>query len=128
MPHWTLYKTMMVAMMCVVMLNISLATADVWMERLTGTRETHSPVSRTVIIEAPRSGDGGEGREAPKTSLRHFLSGVIVGLLLVLLLGYQELQGRPLRQRRQRDIDRLIEQFQALFREIDQGKRKRRYP
>jgi hypothetical protein len=38
------------------------------------------------------------------------------------LLGYRVLQGRRARQERQRDIDRLTQQFQALFRESDQGK------
>src|SRR5262249_6190127 len=46
---------------------------------------------------------------------------VILGGLLVLLC-YRVRQGRRARQERQRDIDRLTEQFQALFRESDQGK------
>ena len=50
-----------------------------------------------------------------------FLSGVIVSILLGLLLGSRVLQGWQGRQRRQRDIDRLTEEFQALFRKIDQG-------
>jgi hypothetical protein len=59
-------------------------------------------------------------------SLLRGMSGVLVGVLLVLLLGYRVLRGWPYRKRSQSDIDRLTEQFQALFREIERGKQ--RYP
>jgi Flp pilus assembly protein TadB len=47
---------------------------------------------------------------------------VILGVLLGVLLGYGVVQEWQLRVRRKRDIDRLIEQFQALFRQINQEK------
>lgn len=122
MPHWTLYRAMLVTITCVVLLSISLAMAGGGRERITGTIGTYSPVSRTVVIEAPRDGDGREVREAQGISLLRFISGVIVGLLLGLLLGYRVLQGWQFRKRSRCDIDQLTEQFQALFREIDQGK------
>jgi hypothetical protein len=54
-------------------------------------------------------------------SIPLFLIGVSVGGILG-LLSYRVLQGRRARLERQRDIDRLTEQFQALFRESDPGK------
>jgi hypothetical protein len=54
-------------------------------------------------------------------SIRLCILGVFVGGLLG-VLGYRALQGRRARQERQRDIDRLTEQFQTLFRESDPGK------
>jgi hypothetical protein len=54
-------------------------------------------------------------------SIPFFLIGVSVGGILG-LLGYRVLQGRRTRLERQRDIDQLTEQFQALFRESDPGK------
>jgi len=50
---------------------------------------------------------------------------VILGVLLGVLLGYGVVQEWQLRVRRKRDIDRLIEQFQALFRQINQEKQQR---
>ena len=50
---------------------------------------------------------------------------VILGVLLGVLLGYGVVQEWQLRVRRKRDIDRLIAQFQALFRQIDQEKQQR---
>ena len=51
-----------------------------------------------------------------------FLSGVILVLLIGMLLGYHLLPWLQRREGRQRDIDRLVEQFQALFRQLDQIK------
>jgi Flp pilus assembly protein TadB len=50
---------------------------------------------------------------------------VILGVLLGVLLGYGVVQEWQLRVRRKRDIDRLIEQFQALFRQINQENQQR---
>jgi len=55
-------------------------------------------------------------------SVQLFLSGVILGLLVGLLLGYCLLRGLPRREGRQREIDQLVEEFQALFRQLDQDK------
>ena len=51
-----------------------------------------------------------------------FLSGVILGLFVGLLLGYCLLHRPQRRAGRQREIDHLVAQFQELFRQIDQGK------
>jgi hypothetical protein len=115
-----LYKAIRVAIACVVLLSMSPATAGA-MPPMTGTSTAVKPTSRTAIIEAYRDGDGREGKETQGSSVPLFISGVIVGLLLG-LLGSRVLPGWQGRQRRQRDIDRLTEQFQTLFREIDQGK------
>jgi len=56
-------------------------------------------------------------------AIQLFLSGVILGLLIGMLLGYCFLPGLQRREGRQREIDRLVEQFQALFRQIDQDKK-----
>ena len=56
-------------------------------------------------------------------SIQLFLSGVTLGLLIGMLLGYCLRPRRPRREGRQREIDRLVEQFQALFRQIDQDKK-----
>ena len=125
MPHRALYGAMRGTIVCVVLLSVSPATASAWMERITGTIGSMQPVSRTVIIEAPGERDGREVKGAQGMPISFFISGVILGLPLGLLLGYRVLQGWQGRQARQRDIDRLAEHFQALFREIDQGKNQR---
>jgi len=107
---------MIIAFLCAVLLNMSPALADA-----IGTSTTVQPVFRTTGIEVPRDGEGREGRETQGMSIPLFISGVILGGILG-LLGYRVLQGRRARRERQRDIDRLTEQFQALFRESDQGK------
>jgi hypothetical protein len=91
------------------------------MERLSGTMGASRPAPPTVILEIPRERVGNAEQGAPSSSMLLFLSGVIVSILLGLLLGSRVLQGWQGRQRRQRDIDRLTEEFQALFRKIDQG-------
>jgi len=53
------------------------------------------------------------------------IRGVLFGVLLGLLLGYGMARWWQLRARRKRDMDRLIAQFHALFRQIDQEKQQR---
>ena len=57
-------------------------------------------------------------------SIQVFISGLIVGILLGILLCYVALQYVHRQRLRctKREIDRLTEQFQELFRQIDQGK------
>jgi hypothetical protein len=55
-------------------------------------------------------------------SMQLFLSGVILSLLVGMLLGYCLLHGPQRREGRQREIDRLVEQFQELFRQINRNK------
>lgn len=57
-------------------------------------------------------------------SMQIFISGLMLGFLLGVLLCYVTLQLLS-RQRllgRKREIDRLAEEFQELFRQIDKGK------
>ena len=58
-------------------------------------------------------------------SMQAFISGLTLGILLGILLCHVSLQWfsgvRP--RRNKREIDRLTEQFQALFRQIDQDKK-----
>ena len=114
--HWTLHRAMIITLLCAVLLSMSPALAGA-----IGTSTTVKPVSRTTVIEVPRDGEGREGRETQGMSIPLFIIGALIGGLLG-LLGYRVLQGRRARQERQRDIDRLTEQFQALFRESDPGK------
>jgi hypothetical protein len=79
------------------------------------------PLSWTAVSEVPRDVEGREVKETQDMSILLFISGVILGLSLG-LLGYRVLKGWRGRQERQRNIDQLTEQFQALFREIDSGK------
>ena len=53
-----------------------------------------------------------------------FMSGLIIGFLLGVLVCYTSLQGlrRQRRRRKKQQIDRLTEEFQALFRQIDADK------
>ena len=54
--------------------------------------------------------------------IRLFLRGFILGLLVGTLPGYCLLHKPQRRTGRQREIDHLAEWFQALFRQINQGK------
>ena len=60
-------------------------------------------------------------------AIETFISGMILGLFLGLLLGSRVLphllQRWQSRKEQQHDIDWLTEQFQALFRALDQGKK-----
>jgi hypothetical protein len=82
-----------------------------------GATTTVKPLSRAAVIEVPRDGAGREVRETQDMTVSLFISGMICGVPLGLLLGSRMLRGWRRRQERQRDIDQLTEQFQALFRE-----------
>jgi hypothetical protein len=110
---------MMIILFCAVLLSMSPATVGAIIPTT-----TVKPTSRTAVIEVPRDGEGREGRETQGMSIPLFTDGVIFGLPLGLLLGYRVLRGWQGRQEKQRDIDQLTEQFQALFRESDQGKKR----
>jgi hypothetical protein len=86
-----------------------------------GTSTTVKPLSWTAVSEVPSDVEGRKMREAQDMSILLFVSGVVLGLSLG-LLGYYILKRWRGRQERQRNIDQLTEQFQALFREIDSGK------
>ena len=116
MPYGTLHSAMIITLLCAVLLSMSPATAGAIIPAT-----TVKPTSQTAVIEVPRDGaDRGE-RETQEMSIPFFMSGMILGGLLG-LLGYRVLQRWRSRQERQRDIDRLTEQFQAMFRESDQRK------
>jgi hypothetical protein len=55
-------------------------------------------------------------------AIQLFLSGVILGLLVGMLVSYCLPLRLPRCEEKQRDIDRLVEQFQGLFRQIDRDK------
>jgi hypothetical protein len=61
-----------------------------------------------------------EGREG--MSIQLFLSGVMLGLLVGMLLGCCLSHRLQHREEKQGEIDRLVMQFQELFRQIDQDK------
>lgn len=63
---------------------------------------------------------GREGRGAQDMTIPSFMSGVILGGLLGVLVGLCVSQRWLHAWRRTRDIDRLVEQFQALFRQRGQ--------
>jgi flagellar biosynthesis protein FliR len=67
---------------------------------------------------------GARERGAQRMSIQVFISGLIVGILLGILLCYVALQYVHRQRLRctKREIDRLTEQFQELFRQIDQDK------
>jgi hypothetical protein len=113
MPHWTLPKAMMIMLFGAVLLGIMPATASA-----IGTTTTVKTLARPAVIEVPRDGEGRAGRERQDMSIPRFISGMILGLPLGLLLGARGLKGWRDHRARQRTIDRLTEQFQALFREI----------
>src|SRR5262249_19196580 len=115
MPHWTVPKAMMIMLFGTVLLSTAHARADA-----IGTTTTVKPLARTAVIEVPRDGAGREVRETAGMALL-VLSGGVLGVGLG-VLGYRVVKGLRGRQERQRAIDQLIEQFQALFREIDSSK------
>ena len=114
--HGTLHRVIIIMLLCTVLLGMPPALAGA-----IGTATTVKPTSRTAGIEVPGDGEGREGRETQGLSIPLCMSGVILAGLLG-LLSYRALQGWRRRQERQRDIDRLTAQFQALFRESDRGK------
>lgn len=58
-------------------------------------------------------------------SIQLFVSGVIVGLLLGILLCSRVPQRRQRSVGRQRDIDQLVAQFHELFQQLDRQKKQR---
>jgi cytochrome bd-type quinol oxidase subunit 2 len=55
-------------------------------------------------------------------SIQLFISGLILSFLLGMVCS-RLLQGQQRHGERQHDIDRLVEQFQELFRQIDRDKK-----
>jgi len=121
MPGRALYRAMIITIVCVVLLSLAPATAGA-----IGSSAPRQSIPRTVSIEMLRDGDERAVRGAQDMSVEYFISGVILGLLLGLPFGPRMLSHMQRwwqdRQQRQRAIDRLTTQFQALFRESDQGK------
>jgi Na+/H+-translocating membrane pyrophosphatase len=115
MPPRMLYTAMRATIVGLMLLNLLLSTAGA-----IGTHTTTQSDSRQIATAAPRDAGGREMGGAQGTSISLFV-GVILGLALG-LLGYWVIQRWWSRLRRQRDIDRLTAQFQALFRETKQGK------
>jgi hypothetical protein len=58
-------------------------------------------------------------------AIQLFISGVIVGVLLGMLLCSRVPQRRQRSVGRQRDIDQLVAQFHELFRQLDRQKKQR---
>jgi hypothetical protein len=102
---------MQVTVVCLVLLNLLPATAGA-----IGTHTTTQSDSRHIITAAPRDAGSREVGEVQGMSISLFVGGMILGVALG-LLGYWGIQRWWSRQRRQRDIDQLTAQFQALFRE-----------
>ena len=123
----TLSRAMMIIIACTVLYSLSPATAGAWMPHTSGTSAPATPGPRTAILDAPQGGGGREVRGSQGMAIELFISGIILGLFLGLLLGSRVLsrilQRWQNRKQQQHDIDRLTEQFQALFRAIDQGKK-----
>src|SRR5437899_6201560 len=109
MPRRTLYRVMLVTSACAVLLSMAPETAGAWGERMTGTIGSWSPGSRLVVSEVLRNGGARAVSGAQDVSIPLFISAVILGIPLGLLLGYRTLRGWQGRQERQRDMDRLIE-------------------
>ena len=123
----SLYRAMVITITYAVLHSLAPATAGAWMPQTNGTLAPVKPGPRTVVIEAPRDGGMQDGRGLQDMSIETFISGVILGLLMGLLLGSRFLsyllRRWQNRREKQHDIDRLTEQFQALFRASDQGKK-----
>ena len=112
-------RVLLVARVCVMLLSQAPATAGAWLERLSGTMGSMSPAVPTVRMQMPSPGDGHAVQGAYGGSLLLVLGGVLLGLLGLLLASRLPLRWH--RRPRRRDIDRLTQDFQALFRKIDQG-------
>lgn len=123
MTHPTLDRVMMVTMACLMLLSLVPAMAGAWMPQTTGTMGTMQPRGQTARIETSRNDAERVVRGTQGLSLLLFLSGILLGVLLGLCVHFRVPQGWRERQRRRRDMDRLTAQFQALFRESDQGKK-----
>jgi hypothetical protein len=66
-----------------------------------------------------------EENEVLNISIEIFIGAFSLGTFLGVLLGYRMAQERRLRMGRKGDMDRLIAQFQELFRQIDAEKHQR---
>jgi hypothetical protein len=110
------HKVIIITLLCTVLGRMAPAIADSM-----DTTTTGQPPSWTAVSEVPREGAGREGRETQGMSILLFIIGVVSGLGLG-LLGYRAFKGWRGRQERQRDIDQITAQFQALFRESAAGK------
>ena len=77
-----------------------------------------------MIFAAALKGSWREREGSAAMSIQVFISGLILGILLGILLCYVSLQylNRQRLRCTKREIDRLAEQFQELFRQIDQDK------
>jgi hypothetical protein len=117
MPHRTPQRALMITLLCAVLFSMAPAPAHA-----IDTTRIAQPTSRTAVIEVPRDGEGREGRETQGISLPLCMGGVILGVFLG-LLGSHVLRGWQGRQAKQRALDQLAAQFQALFRESDQRKK-----
>ena len=78
-----------------------------------------------MIFAAALEGGWRVERGAQRMSMQVFISGLILGILLGILLCYVSVQwfGRQHLRCTKREIDRLTQQFQELFRQIDQDKK-----
>ena len=122
MPHQMRYSVLTVALACVVLFRITPAVAWPWMERLHGTMWSFSQVVRLGTIDVPKADQGSREHSASAMALLLFLSGMILGVFSGMLLGLVVLPRWQRRQQRQHEIDRLLTQFHALFRERKYGK------
>ena len=127
MLRWTLYRAKIIIIACTVLYSLSPAMAGAWMPQTRGTIAPVTSGPRTAVLEVPRGGGGQEVRGSQGMAIEIFISGMLLGLFLGLLLGSRVLsrllQRWHHRKQTQHDIDRLTEQFQALFRALDQGQK-----
>ncbi len=119
--HWRWYSALTVAIVCVVLFRLSPAVAGPGIGRWHGTMGSLSHVSRPVAVDAPKAGKG-SGEPSVSAMAFFFLSGMLLGGGGGFFLGRVLLPWREHRQHRQREIDELITQFHALFRERRYGK------
>jgi hypothetical protein len=93
MPRRTLYKAMLVTIACGGLLSMAPVTAGACRERMTGTTGSWSPGSQSVVIEALRHGGERAVSGVQDMSIPRFITGVILGIPLGLLLGSRVLAG-----------------------------------
>ena len=66
-----------------------------------------------------------EGNAVLNIAIEICIGAFALGMFVGILIGYRMAEGRQLRMGRKGDMDRLIAQFQGLFRQIDQEKQQR---